>query len=43
MTQRAGSGRSIRASAAKLRTVAKVKEPKGQNTDGHCQVDERRA
>ena len=34
MTQRARSGRSTRASAAKLRTVAKVKEPKGQNTDG---------
>ena len=34
MTQRARSGRSTRASAAKLRTVAKAKEPKGQNTDG---------
>ena len=33
MTQRARSGRSTRASAAKLRTVATVKEPKGQNTD----------
>ena len=34
MTQRARSGRSTRASAAKLRTVAKAKEPNGQNTDG---------
>ena len=34
MTQRARSGRSTRASAAKLRTVARAKEPNGQNTDG---------
>ena len=34
MTQRDRSGRSTRASAATLRTVAKVKEPKGQSTDG---------
>ena len=33
MTQRA-SGRSTRASAAKLRTVAKGEEPKGENSDG---------
>ena len=32
MTQRASSGRSTRASAAKLRTVAKGEEPKGENS-----------
>ena len=34
MTQRARSGRSTRASAAKLRTVAKAKESKEQHADG---------
>ena len=34
MTQQARSGRSTRASATELRTVAKAKEPKGQNRDG---------
>ena len=34
MMQRATSVRSTHASAARLRTAAKAKEPKGQNTDG---------